>query len=399
MLDVRAIHDQFTARYGFPPRLIVRAPGRVNLIGEHTDYNEGFVLPIAIDRATYVAGRLRADRTIRSYSAQFDEEDSFDLDAITRNEEQLWANYVRGVVKGLMARDLPVIGADLLIDSDVPLGSGLSSSASLEVATGYAFQLLNSFNLLGEELALLAQGAENSFVGVQCGIMDQFMAALGRAGHALLLDCRDLSYTSIPIPPEVRVVVCDSGVRHSLAGSEYNDRRAACNEAVRLLKARLPKMSALRDVSPEQLQANADLLPAEILPRARHVVHEIWRTQRAAEALEQGDLKLFGVLMYQSHESLRDDYEVSVPEIDALVAIAREQPGCYGSRITGGGFGGSTVSLVRAEDVETFAANVAAEYLARTGFETRVLICKPSEGVGRATIGEATGDGRGEREL
>ena len=384
MPEISDLRDAFTSRFGTRPRLIVRAPGRVNLIGEHTDYNEGFVLPIAIDRATFVAGRARADQTLRVYSANFGEEDSFSLAGIERSTTHPWSNYVRGVVKGLLARDLPIVGADLLIESDVPLGAGLSSSASLEVAVGYAMQLLNNVNLLGEELALLAQGAENSFVGMQCGIMDQFMAALGRAGHALLLDCRDLSYQLIPIPPDVRVVVCDSGVRHSLVGSEYNERRAACHEAVRLLKARLPKISALRDVSPEQLQANADLLPPAILPRARHVVTEIRRTLQAAEALEHGELAAFGALMDASHASLRDDYEVSVPEIDALVELAQALPGCYGSRITGGGFGGSTVSLVQVSAVEQFATQLAAGYKTRVGREARVLICTPSEGVSRA---------------
>ncbi len=384
MPEISDLRDAFTSRFGTHPRLIVRAPGRVNLIGEHTDYNEGFVLPIAIDRATFVAGRARADQTLRVYSENFGEEDSFNLATIERSSTHPWSNYVRGVVKGLLARDLPIVGADLLIESDVPLGAGLSSSASLEVAVGYAMQLLNNVNLLGEELALLAQGAENSFVGMQCGIMDQFMAALGRAGHALLLDCRDLSYQLIPIPPDVRVVVCDSGVRHTLVGSEYNERRAACHEAVRLLKARLPKISALRDVSPEQLQANADLLPPAILPRARHVVTEIRRTLQAAEALEHGELAAFGALMDASHASLRDDYEVSVPEIDALVELAQALPGCYGSRITGGGFGGSTVSLVQVSAVEQFATQLAAGYKARVGREARVLICTPSEGVSRA---------------
>ncbi|NWF80449.1 MAG: galactokinase [Chloroflexi bacterium] len=384
MPDVRALRDAFAERYGIHPRLIVRAPGRVNLIGEHTDYNEGFVLPIAIDRSTFVAARARTDRIVRVYSAQFAAEDVFSLDQIERNPDQPWSNYVRGMVKGLLARDLPLVGSDLLIDSDVPLGGGLSSSAALEVATGYALQLLNNADLLGEELALLAQGAENSFVGMQCGIMDQFMATLGRAGHALLLDCRDLSYRAIPIPPDVRVVVCDSGVRHSLLGSAYNERRAACQEAVRLLRTRLPKITALRDVSPEQLAANADLLPPAVLPRARHVVSEIRRTLMAAAALERGDLAAFGTLMLESHRSLRDDYEVSVPELDTLVELARALPGCYGSRLTGGGFGGSTVSLVAVGAVEDFAAGLVAGYRERLGLDAHVLVCTASEGVSRA---------------
>jgi galactokinase len=386
MLDPNTIRDAFAARYGIGPRLMVRAPGRVNLIGEHTDYNEGFVFPIAIDRATYVAARARTDQLVRIYSAQFDVEDSFSLEQIEHSQDQPWSNYIRGVVKGLLARDLPLTGADLLINSDVPLGAGLSSSAALEVAVGYAFQLLNNHNLLGEELALLAQGAENSFVGMQCGIMDQFISALGRADHAMLLDCRDLSYRTVPIPPAVRVIVCDSGVRHSLVGSEYNDRRAACAEAVRLLKPRMPQISALRDVRSADLARYADLLPPDILPRARHVVHENERTLAAASALEQGDLVTFGRLMHESHVSLRDDYEVSVPEIDLLTELAQAVPGCYGSRITGGGFGGSTVSLVRLDAVDAFIAHVQAGYHEQLGRELNVLVCRASEGVSRALM-------------
>ena len=385
MQDPHAIRDAFTARFGVRPRLIVRAPGRVNLIGEHTDYNEGFVFPIAIDRETFVAARSRPDHTVRAYTAQFSQEDSFDIGHIERSSAMPWANYVRGIVKGIRARDLPITGADLLISSDVPLGSGLSSSASLEVAVGYAVQLLNNINLLGEELALLAQGAENSFVGVQCGIMDQFISALGRADHALLIDCRDLSYRPLPIPPDVRVIVCNSGVHHNLGSSEYNERRAACNEAVRLLKARMPKISALRDVSPADLDASAALLPPTILMRARHVVTENQRTLDAAAALQRADLATFGRLMNESHASMRDDYQISVPEIDLLTDLARAVPGCYGSRLTGGGFGGSTVSLVTISAVDRFVAPVAAGYKAQAGRDADILVCRPSEGVGRAT--------------
>ncbi len=386
MTEISALREAFMAHYGNNPRMIVRAPGRVNLIGEHTDYNDGFVLPIAIDRATYVAARLRPDRRVQLYSTNLSASDSFDLERIERSAEHPWSDYVRGIAKGLLARDLPVLGADMLIASDVPLGSGLSSSAALEVAVGYAFQLLNGFNLLGEELALLAQGAENSFVGMQCGIMDQFMAALGRAGHALLLDCRDLSYRPIPIPPDVRIIVCDSGVRHSLVGSEYNQRRAACHEAVRLLREHLPRISALRDVSPAQLTEYGSLLPPVVLRRARHVVSEISRTLRAAEALERADLVTFGRLMNESHTSLRDDYEVSVPEIDTLVELACTLPGCYGSRITGGGFGGSTVSMVSIGAVESFTESLSAAYRERVGQDTTILVCTPSEGVSRAAL-------------
>ncbi|MEI6776360.1 MAG: galactokinase [Chloroflexales bacterium] len=385
MQDSHAIRDIFTDRFGVRPRMIVRAPGRVNLIGEHTDYNEGFVFPIAIDRETFVAARSRPDNIIRTYTTQFGQEDSFEIGQIEHSSDKPWANYVRGIVKGIRARDLPITGADLLISSDVPLGSGLSSSASLEVAVGYAVQMLNNITLPGEELALLAQGAENSFVGVQCGIMDQFISALGCENHALLIDCRDLSYRPLPIPPDVRVIVCISGVHHNLGTSEYNERRAACTEAVRLLKTRLPKISTLRDITLADLTAHADLLPPVILRRARHVVTENQRTLDAAAALERADLSSFGRLMNESHTSMRDDYQISVLEIDLLTELARAVPGCYGSRLTGGGFGGSTVSLVTLSAVDRFVAEVGAGYKAETDLAAEILVCRPSEGVSRVT--------------
>jgi galactokinase len=356
----------------------------VNLIGEHTDYNAGFVFPVAIDRAAYVAARAREDRTVRVFAVRFGEEDVFSLDHIERNPTRNWVNYVRGIVKALLARDLPITGADLLIDGDVPLGSGLSSSAALEVATGYAFQLLNNVNLLGEELALLAQGVENNFVGVQSGIMDQFISALGRANHALLIDCRDLSYRPVPIPESVRVVVCDSRMARTLAASAYNTRRAECEEAVRLLKGHKPKITALRDVSSADLAQFGQSLPPVVLQRARHVVSENERAVTGAEALERGDVALFGRLMNASHASLRDDYEVSIPELDILVTAAQAVPGCYGSRLTGAGFGGCTVSLVDAGAVESFVASVEDTYREATGKDALIYVCKASDGVGRA---------------
>lgn len=382
MLDVHALRKAFAARYGAPPQVVVRAPGRVNLIGEHTDYNDGFVLPMAIDRATFVAAQARSDRMFRVYSVQVAEEDCFAVDRIERNRSQPWSNYVRGVVQGFMARHARLSGADLMIDSEVPLGAGLSSSAALEVAAAYAVQMVNAIALTGEELARLTQEAENRFVGMQCGIMDQFTAVFGRAGHALLLDCRDLTFRAVPLPPTVRVVVCDSGVRHTLVDSAYNDRRAACREAVQRLRTRWPQIAALRDVAPEQLEAGADLLPPPVLRRARHVVTENRRTLMAAEALVQGDLETFGKLMVASHVSLRDDYEVSTPELDTLVELAYHLPGCYGARLTGAGFGGSTVSLVAADAVEAFTAALLRGYHKRVGREARVLVCMPAEGVG-----------------
>jgi len=384
MLDINRIRDQFEQHYGIHPRLMVRAPGRVNLIGEHTDYNDGFVFPAAIDRATYVAARPRDDHKIHICAVDLGDEDEFDLDQIEFSTTHPWSNYVRGVAKGLLIVGHELGGANLLITSDVPRGSGLSSSAALEVATGYTFQLLNRLNLLGEELALLAQGAENTFVGVQCGIMDQFISALGRKDHALLLDCRDLNFRPIPLPLDAKIVVCDSHMERSLAGSAYNERRKECDEAVRLFKQWYPKIDALRDITVEQFRTHEDELPQPVRARARHVITENERAVRGATALEVGDAATFGLLMNESHVSLRDDYEVSIPEMDTLVAAAQRVPGCYGSRLTGAGFGGCTVSLVQEGQVERFKHDVAAAYREATGRDTTIYICRASDGVGRA---------------
>ncbi|MBC8077695.1 MAG: galactokinase [Chloroflexales bacterium] len=385
MLNVSAVRDAFATRFGTHPRLIVRAPGRVNLIGEHTDYNEGFVLPVAIDRATYVAARNRDDNSVVVVADTIGREDSFLLSEITFNQQQRWSNYVRGVAKALLARDPQLAGANMLVAGDVPMGSGLSSSASLEVAVGYAFQLLNGLNLLGEELALLAQGAENTFVGVRVGIMDQFIAALGQADHALLIDCRDLSYRAVPLPHDVSVVVCGSGIHHQLSATGgYNERRAQCEEAVRLLKRHVPSISALRDVTPADLDRYGADLPEVVLRRARHVVSENARVLASVAALDSGDIERFGALMAESHRSMRDDYEISVPEIDTLVDLARKQPGCYGARLTGGGFGGSTVNLVAPDAVASFEREVGLAYTEATGITPQIYVCRASDGVGRA---------------
>ena len=385
MLDTNSIRAQFEQHYGIHPRLIVRAPGRVNLIGEHTDYNDGFVCPVAIDRATYVAARPRDDDQVEVFAADLGEEDAFSLAQIERSVEHPWSNYVRGVVKGLQVADHPLGGANLMIMSDVPRGAGLSSSAALEVATGYAFQVLNRLNLLGEELALLAQGAENNFVGVQCGIMDQMISAMGQADHALVIDCRDLNFQAVPLPSGVNIVVCDSNIRHQHSDSGYNERRAQCEEAVRLLKQKLPKIRALRDVTMDDLEQYGSLLPPVVLARARHVVSENQRVLEARDALLKGDVARFGELMNASHVSMRDDYEITVPDIDILVEIAQRQPGCYGSRMTGGGFGGCTVSLVEASEAARFTEQVATAYHQATGRDTTVYVCRAVNGVGRAT--------------
>ena len=333
---------------------ITRAPGRVNLIGEHTDYNDGFVLPAAIDRFTTVESRPRRDRRVHVES--LGQSDDFALDAIERTGT--WRDYVRGVVQ-LVA---PQRGAALRIDSTVPRGAGLSSSAALEVAVGHALDP----ELRGEQLALLAQRAENEFVGVPCGIMDQFAVALGRAGHALLLDCRDLSFRHIPIPDGVAILVCDSRVERRLADSGYADRRASCEAAAAELGVR-----ALRDATLEQVETLADDL---LRRRARHVVTENARTLAAADALARGDLDTVGTLMLESHDSMRDDFEIVPPQLDELALVVRNVPGCRGSRLTGGGFGGCTVALV--DDAAVDDARAAGEHWGAV-----VHVCRASDGV------------------
>ena len=333
---------------------MTRAPGRVNLIGEHTDYNDGFVLPAAIDRYTTVECEPRDDARVHVES--LGESDDFALAAIERTGT--WRDYVRGVVQ-LVA---PATGATLRIESDVPRGAGLSSSAALEVAVGRALDAV----LPGEQLALLAQRAENEFVGVPCGIMDQFTVALARAGHALLLDCRDLSYRHIPIPDGVAILVCDSRVERRLADSGYADRRAACEAAAAQLG-----VHALRDATLEQVESLDD---GVLRRRARHVVTENARTLAAAAALERGDLDTVGALMLESHVSMRDDFEIVPRQLDELAAVVRDVRGCRGSRLTGGGFGGCTVALVDDDAVD--AARSAAERWGATTY-----VCRPSDGV------------------
>jgi galactokinase len=332
---------------------IARAPGRVNLIGEHTDYNDGFVLPVAIDRYTTVEARDREDRRVTVAALDLGESDSFEIDAIERTNT--WADYVRGVVELLGLSQ----GADLRISSEVPLGAGLSSSAALEIAVGRALS-----RLPGPELALLAQRAENEFVGVKCGIMDQFTSANAHAGHALLLDCRDLSYRHIPLPQSAVIVVCDSRIERRLAASGYNERRASCEAAARLLG-----VPALRDATLDQVES----LPPELRHRARHVVSENERTVAAAAALERGNLAQVGRLMDESHVSMRDDYGIVPPQLDKLAAAARAVDGCFGARLTGAGFGGCTVNLVRADAADSVKA--AAEALGAT-----VYVCTAASG-------------------
>jgi galactokinase len=372
----------FRDAYGGEPRLF-RAPGRVNLIGEHTDYNEGFVLPMALDRDTLVAARPRADRRLRARSASLGEEDEVDLAAAPTPRRGTWLDYVEGTARVLQERFGPLPGADLLVTGDVPLGAGLSSSASLEMAVATALVGLAGWTLDRRAVALAGQEAEHRFVGARCGIMDQFVSMFGRAGHAVLIDCRSLETRLLPVHPgRASVLVFDSGVRHRHAGGEYNVRRTQCEEAVARLGTRLPGVRALRDVTPDQLALHEEALPEPLLRRARHVVTEIDRTARAAAALSEGDLAGFGQLMFASHRSLRDDYEVSVPELDTLVEAAATAPGVLGARMTGGGFGGCMVALVETERVGGARDAITGAFTNRFGRAPSVFLTSAGEGAG-----------------
>lgn len=358
-----------------------RAPGRVNLIGEHTDYNDGFVMPVAIDRHTIVAASPRGDRIVHAESSSFEGSVDIDLDEPGGGPTGTWSDYVRGVAAVLERRGHVLQGADLRISSTVPAGAGLSSSAALEVSVGAALLARSARPIDLSELALACQQAEHEYGGVRCGIMDQFVVCHGRERHAMLLDTRTLQATWLPLPDDITVVVCNTMTKHVLASDGYNQRRADCEAGVRALAVRLPRIRALRDVSFAELEANRDVLDDRVYRRCRHVVTENARTLSAADALRDGDLARFGVLMSASHASLRDDYEVSTPELDAMVAAALECDGTIGARMTGGGFGGCTVNLVHAGDAARFARDVADLYEARTGRAPEVYVCRTSNGV------------------
>ncbi len=372
----------FERTFDGAPDLCVQAPGRVNLIGEHTDYNDGFVLPCAIDFHTLVAARARADRTVRVMALDCaDQLDEFSLDApIVPREDAPWANYVRGVVQMLLAHGVALGGADLAIAGNVPQGAGLSSSASLEVAVGQAFKSLYRLDHLSPtDLALIGQRAENQFVGCNCGIMDQLISARGQSAHALLIDCRSLQTQAVPMPQDMAVMIIHSRIRRGLVESEYNTRRAQCEQA-----ARHYGVGALRDLSLEQLDAGARGLDPVTYRRARHVVTENQRTRDAAAALAAHDMRAMGRWMAQSHVSMRDDFQITVPAIDTLVEITQTAIGEQGgARMTGGGFVGCVVALVPVEKVAHVRSAVDLQYRAPHGESAQIYVCKPSSGAGR----------------
>ncbi|MDN0114594.1 galactokinase [Yersinia intermedia] len=371
----------FRQQFNQEPDITIKAPGRVNLIGEHTDYNDGFVLPCAIDYETVISCGKRDDRQIRVIAADYEnQQDIFSLDApIIPHAEYRWADYVRGVVKHLQLRHADFGGADLVISGNVPQGAGLSSSASLEVAVGQALQSLYQLPLSGVDLALNGQEAENQFVGCNCGIMDQLISALGKQDHALLIDCRTLETRAVAMPANVAVVIINSNVKRGLVDSEYNTRRQQCETAARFFGVK-----ALRDVDPTLFFSIQDELDPVVAKRARHVITENERTLVAADALASGDLKLMGQLMQESHISMRDDFEITVPPIDSLVDIVKSVIGEQGGvRMTGGGFGGCIVALMPTSLVEQVRAAVAQEYPAHSGGRIETFyVCQASQGAG-----------------
>lgn len=383
---VTQITRVFQETYGSPPMHIVRAPGRVNLLGEHVDYNDGLVLPAAIDRATYLAFSPSGSPLSSILAMDMNDQAFLSLESARSRTQEAgaplleWMLYPAGVLWAIGEEGLDTSGIQAVFASNVPRGSGLSSSASVEMAFMLAWQALGGWTLPPMQRALLGQKAENQYVGVNCGIMDQFASACGVESSLLLLDCRSLEWKTIPLPEDVSIVIADTTVRRKLTTGEYNKRRSACEEAVRLLKEDLPDIQALRDVSVEEFNRYAGKLPEEVAKRARHVVEEIERSQQAESLLEIGDIAQFGALMNECHVSLRDLYEVSCPELDVMVRVAQSLDGCYGARLTGAGFGGCTVNLVERDQADEFAALLAKGYEAETGLKPEIYITRASNG-------------------
>lgn len=377
---IQNVKASFEQVLGYKATHIIQAPGRVNLIGEHTDYNDGFVLPCAIDYQAVVAASMRDDQLVRVVCVDYGNAiDEFDLTKeITFQEGKMWANYIRGVVKCLLQIGYPIKGVDISVSGNVPQGAGLSSSAALEVVIGQTFKELFKLELSQSDIALIGQQAENEFVGCNCGVMDQMISAEGREYHAMLLDCRSLETKAVPIPEDLAVVIINSNKKRGLVDSEYNTRRDQCEEAARIFGVK-----ALRDVNIEEFEKRKSELDDVVAKRARHVITENMRTCEAAKALSSNNIKRLSELMAESHASMRDDFEITVDEIDKLVEMVREVIGDKGGvRMTGGGFGGCVVALVQIELVETVQKTVESRYELETGLKESIYICKAKEGAG-----------------
>ncbi|MHB2020672.1 MAG: galactokinase [Candidatus Xenobia bacterium] len=369
------LRDEFAKLFKRPCHTIYRAPGRVNLIGEHTDYNDGYVMPAAIGYYTWVAAAPREDSKLFLHSTSYPGILEFDVDLAHEPTQHEWSDYLTGVAWVLHDSGLDVHGADLLIHGEVPIGAGLSSSAAIEVATGYALLSESGLAVDRTNLARLCQQAENQYTGTRCGIMDQFISCHGRAGHALLIDCRTLEFRPLPLPAAVWLVVCNTMVKHALSGGEYNQRREECEAGARALG-----VPALRDATLEQLEAARSKMTDVVYRRCRHVISENDRVLAAADALTRGDVTEFGKLMDASHASLRDDYEVSCRELDLMVELARGERGVYGARMTGGGFGGCAIAVVDEVQVPGFVSHVREEYSRVTGKNPDIFVCEASAG-------------------
>jgi galactokinase len=382
-IKARSMHDEFAARFGRPPKLF-RAPGRVNIIGGHTDYNEGFVLPTTTGLYTWIAIAPRADRTLRVFSCRFDRTEDIDLDQIKRTENGQWTEYVKGVASVLEGAGYALRGADIVIDGDIPLGGGLSSSASLEAAL--AFALLDCADLAIDrgELAKLCQRAESEFVGVRCGIMDQYVIACCTRGRAMMLDCRSLEFQSVAMPANARLLVVDTGVHHQLPVGEYNSRREECEQAVALLASELPQLGSLRDLDLAQLESKKKMLDGRHYRRCRHILSENERVRDAYSALQGNDAAQLGELISASHASLRDDYEVSCAESDALVEIMNACPGVHGARMVGAGFGGCSICLVDSQHLGQVIDKLRTDYGKLLGKRPWVHAVTASDPVGPA---------------
>jgi galactokinase len=380
MMDLSGLVLAFQQRFGNPPRLFY-APGRVNLIGEHTDYNDGFVLPMAINLGTAAAIAARPDRMLHVWSHNLDDSVILDLENLGPGRRGKWQDYIEGVAAALLDVGIPLTGANIAIKGDIALGGGLSSSAALEMSFGMAVVSVANSIVDKNIIALAGQAAEHVHVGIKCGIMDQFTSMYALKGHALLLDCRSLKAKPIPLKlHEFRIVICDSRVRHELASSEYNQRRSDCELGVKTLRAEHSGIHALRDVTLSDLENYRSLLSEVVFRRCRHVISENERTIKAADALAAGDALGMGKLMSESHRSLRDDYQVSCRELDLLVEIAEAHPGVLGARMTGGGFGGCTVNLVKESAIASFQEHVMQEYQAGTKILPKIIVAEASQG-------------------
>jgi galactokinase len=381
--DVRSL---FVQRFGEQPAVTARAPGRVNLLGEHVDYNDGPVLPAAIDRHVFLAAAPTQDATAQLFAHDLGEEVVIQLDSLDKKIDQeggdlpAWALYPAGVAWALAAARLEVPGIRAVYTSNVPIGAGLSSSAAVEAAFAVAWESLGGWQADRMQLAHLCRRAENEYVGVASGLMDQFASLHGVAGHALYFDTRSLAWEALPLPAGTALVIADSGVSRDLASSVYNQRREECRRAVEILQEYMPRIQSLRDVSPTEFAAYAEFLPPTIRRRAEHVVKEIYRVESAVSMLRRGEWRSFGAKMYAGHASLRDLYEVSIPELDILVEISRRLPGCLGARLTGAGFGGCTINLVEEDQTGAFMQGLQQAYLEQTGKDAKIYLCRASAG-------------------